>query len=59
MTRKTRPLSWVKAALKAPVVVDLRNIYSETAAIAAGFEYWCIGRRSAASPVLGQSLAAE
>jgi UDPglucose 6-dehydrogenase len=34
----------LKAALKSPVVVDLRNIYEPDAMRAKGFHYTCVGR---------------
>ena len=34
----------MKAALKAPVLVDLRNIYDPEEMAGAGFRYSCIGR---------------
>lgn len=34
----------VKACLRQPVVVDLRNVYEPTAMRAAGFTYACVGR---------------
>ena len=34
----------VKAAMKAPVMIDLRNIYDPDEMVAAGFDYTCIGR---------------
>jgi UDPglucose 6-dehydrogenase len=37
-------LTRLRTALKHPVVVDLRNIYSPTTMRAAGFEYYSIGR---------------
>ncbi len=37
-------LSRVKAALKQPVMVDLRNVYRPAEMRAAGFKYSCIGR---------------
>ena len=37
-------LERVKASLKAPIVVDLRNIYPIKAMKALGFRYVCIGR---------------
>ena len=36
----------VKAALKVPVLIDLRNIYDPAEMLAAGFDYSCIGRPS-------------
>jgi len=35
--------------LKAPVLVDLRNIYNPTDMAAIGFDYTCIGRTSASA----------
>jgi UDPglucose 6-dehydrogenase len=40
-------LERVKALLKAPVIVDLRNIYKPAEMAAAGFRYVSIGRRPA------------
>jgi hypothetical protein len=37
-------LERMKAALKAPVLVDLRNIYNPEEMADAGFRYGCIGR---------------
>ncbi len=37
-------LKRMKAAMKAPVVVDLRNMYNPADMAAAGFRYSCIGR---------------
>jgi UDPglucose 6-dehydrogenase len=34
----------MKAALRQPVVVDLRNIYAPKDMMAAGFRYSCVGR---------------
>ena len=52
-------LSRLRLAVRAPLLVDFRNLYSEAAVKKEGFEYWCIGRRSDAQPDLSQSLAAE
>jgi UDPglucose 6-dehydrogenase len=38
-------LGRAKRALKAPVMVDLRNVYSPEDMAAAGFRYTCIGRK--------------
>jgi UDPglucose 6-dehydrogenase len=38
-------LDKLKAAMKAPVLVDLRNIYKPAEMAAAGFHYYSIGRR--------------
>ena len=37
-------LERVKALLRRPVMVDLRNIYNPVEMMAAGFEYSCVGR---------------
>ena len=37
-------LERAKGLLKAPVIVDLRNIYNPEDMAAAGFDYSCIGR---------------
>ena len=37
-------LDRVKKAMKAPVIVDLRNIYNPREMEAAGFRYTCVGR---------------
>ena len=39
-------LKRVKAAMKKPVMVDLRNIYEPDDMLLRGFEYSCIGRPS-------------
>jgi UDPglucose 6-dehydrogenase len=38
----------MKALLKAPIVVDLRNVYSPAEMTAAGFRYVCVGRPATA-----------
>jgi len=40
-------LNWerMKALLREPVVVDLRNIYDPARMKAAGFRYACVGRK--------------
>ena len=38
-------LSRIKALLKSPIVVDLRNIYNPKEMEDAGFAYFCVGRR--------------
>jgi UDPglucose 6-dehydrogenase len=35
-----------RALMKAPVMVDLRNIYDPAELAAAGFDYWSVGRRA-------------
>ena len=40
-------LGRVKALMRAPRVVDLRNLYEPADMTAAGFEYTCIGRPAA------------
>jgi len=42
-------LKRVKSLLKAPVMIDLRNIYSRAEMLAAGFHYTCVGRPPIAS----------
>ena len=42
-------LDRVKDLLKAPVMVDLRNIYNPQDMADAGFEYTCIGRAKLAA----------
>jgi UDPglucose 6-dehydrogenase len=42
-------LSRMKAAMRAPIMVDLRNIYSVDVASAAGFEYTSVGRSDTGS----------
>ncbi|MCW2240815.1 UDPglucose 6-dehydrogenase [Azospirillum canadense] len=42
-------LTRVKALLKQPVMVDLRNVYEPAEMVAAGFSYTCIGRPTKAS----------
>jgi UDPglucose 6-dehydrogenase len=42
-------LSRVKASMRAPVVVDLRNIYRPTEMEALGFRYTAVGRRGSAA----------
>ncbi|MSP87754.1 MAG: UDP-glucose/GDP-mannose dehydrogenase family protein [Alphaproteobacteria bacterium] len=41
-------LDRVKALLKAPVMIDLRNVYNPTDMAAANFHYTCVGRASVA-----------
>ena len=41
---KEAALERVKALLKTPIVVDLRNVYEPAAMAAAGFQYSSIGR---------------
>jgi UDPglucose 6-dehydrogenase len=43
-------LARVKAAMRTPLMIDLRNIYEHDVITAAGFEYHCIGRSGAARP---------
>ncbi len=40
-------LGRIKSLMKAPVMVDLRNIYNPDEMAAAGFRYTCIGRPGA------------
>ncbi len=44
-------LSRIKALLKSPIVVDLRNIYNPEEMEDAGFAYFCVGRREIGSHV--------
>jgi UDPglucose 6-dehydrogenase len=41
-------LARVKSLLKAPVMVDLRNVYNPTDMATAGFRYTCVGRSTVA-----------
>jgi UDPglucose 6-dehydrogenase len=36
----------MKTVLKAPVMIDMRNIYSPADMAAAGIQYTCVGRPS-------------
>ncbi|MBY0431914.1 MAG: UDP-glucose dehydrogenase, partial [Rhodospirillales bacterium] len=47
----------VKSLLKAPILIDLRNVYMPEEMIAAGFTYVCIGRPG--SVVRAAEAAAE
>ena len=42
-------LGRIKSSMKAPVMVDLRNIYNPDEMARAGFQYTCVGRVSAVS----------
>ncbi len=42
-------LERIKSSMKAPVMVDLRNIYNPDEMAEAGFQYTCVGRVSAVS----------
>ncbi|MDX2142581.1 MAG: UDP-glucose/GDP-mannose dehydrogenase family protein [Rhodospirillaceae bacterium] len=42
-------LKRMKAALKSPIMVDMRNVYAPADMIAAGFKYSCIGRPQSAT----------
>ncbi len=48
-------LDRVKAALRAPVIVDLRNIYNPDDMIAQGFRYYCVGRPGSEAPAAGEA----
>jgi UDPglucose 6-dehydrogenase len=52
-------LTRLRKLMRSPLLIDFRNLYSETAVKHDGFEYWSIGRRNHAEPDLSQSLAAE
>ncbi|WP_029620868.1 UDP-glucose dehydrogenase family protein [Pseudorhizobium marinum] len=55
---KTIDLKQLKKQVAAPLVIDLRNVMPEDAVVAAGFEYWCIGRTGSTTS-LQHSIAAE
>jgi len=40
----------IRAAMKSPVMVDLRNVYDQKRMRAAGFEYTSIGRGDVREP---------
>jgi UDPglucose 6-dehydrogenase len=46
-------LARMKGLLKAPVVIDLRNVYTPGDMAAAGFRYVCVGRPTAARAAAG------
>jgi UDPglucose 6-dehydrogenase len=48
----------LRSKMATPLFFDLRNLFVKDDLASAGFEYWCIGRKSSPPP-LGQSLAAE
>jgi UDPglucose 6-dehydrogenase len=50
---KKLDLAKIRELVAAPVLVDFRNIFPEIDAEAAGFEYWCIGRRHPEMPIWG------
>jgi UDPglucose 6-dehydrogenase len=52
-------LERLKLAMKSPVLVDLRNVYSHDEVAKHGFEYTSIGRPDTAAAALGQAEAAE
>ena len=49
----------LRSRVAAPLLVDFRNLLSEDAAVASGFDYWCIGRKNSALDLLGRPIAAE
>lgn len=49
----------LRSKVATPLFIDLRNLFTEEAVAAAGFEYWCIGRKPGEVPGLSQQLAAE
>ncbi|MEO9297397.1 UDP-glucose dehydrogenase family protein [Devosia alba] len=52
-------LARIKTAMKAPVLVDLRNVYSHDEVTRHGFAYFSVGRPAGAGGKSGQSEAAE
>jgi UDPglucose 6-dehydrogenase len=52
-------LSTLHTKMAGSVLVDLRNLFSEGAVAAAGFEYWCIGRKNEAPQTFSEPRAAE
>ncbi len=52
-------LKRVKAALKRPVMVDLRNVYNPGDMAAAGFDYRSVGRPTRATESVSRSAATE
>lgn len=49
----------LRSKVATPLLIDLRNLFTQETVVAAGFEYWCIGRKPGEFPGLSQSLAAE
>jgi UDPglucose 6-dehydrogenase len=47
---RTPDFAMIKERLKSPLIFDGRNLYERSTLERMGFEYHCIGRRSAASP---------
>jgi UDPglucose 6-dehydrogenase len=45
-------LARVKALLRKPVMIDLRNVYNPEEMVAAGFAYCCVGRNSVGMEIL-------
>jgi UDPglucose 6-dehydrogenase len=56
---KKLDLQQLKHHVSAPLLIDLRNVVSEKAAISAGFEYWCIGRTGSSAALQLHEIAAE
>lgn len=56
---RTLDLKRIRGTVKAPLLVDLRNVFSEAEARAAGLDYWCIGQKNEKTDVIAQALAAE
>jgi UDPglucose 6-dehydrogenase len=48
----------LRSKMATPLLVDMRNLFSEEAVTSAGFEYWCIGRKNSVQR-FDQSIAAE
>lgn len=56
---KKLDLAKLRRTVGSPLLVDLRNILSEEVVVAAGFEYWCIGRQGSEGNSFARSIAAE
>ncbi len=56
---KSLDLAKLRSIVQAPLLVDLRNIFTEKDAAKAGFDYWGIGSKNSGAPALSQALAAE
>ncbi|UVC11665.1 UDP-glucose/GDP-mannose dehydrogenase family protein [Rhizobium sp. TH2] len=52
-------LNTLHSRMASSVFVDLRNLFSENVVAAAGFDYWCIGRKNAVAQTLRDPLAVQ